>query len=320
MSWLPQYPAGHTAAEYASQIQIPRGYPPSLLNKPTWQDQLANVIGQIGPKITQAIQSKKSNDIANTLLNMEQPPRAESVGPSVQGAPATPAATGGMPALRAQQMYQAYQNNQPDTATDDLNYRLLTANVTKAENAANRPATEQPMVDIGGRPFPVTPDAALAHQDRIRDKTPADSQESLNNDVLNTTGHKWSDWTNLIQTDFPHVTSDGPSGSGNNIIGHFQNKDGGYDKAAFPVQAFQRAQARSQALNGVTSSDLPGQSNTTQPAANAAASSSGLPVISTPQQAAGLPPGTKFQTPDGRIKIVPFPQGPAAYVPSTANY
>jgi hypothetical protein len=34
-------------------------------------------------------------------------------------------------------------------------------------------------------------------------------------------------------------------------------------------------------------------------------SSQGLPVVNTPEEAAKLPSGTRFKTPDGRIKIVP---------------
>lgn len=36
-----------------------------------------------------------------------------------------------------------------------------------------------------------------------------------------------------------------------------------------------------------------------------AAGGDNIPTISSPAQAAGLPPGTRFRTPDGRIKVVP---------------
>lgn len=71
-------------------------------------------------------------------------------------------------------------------------------------------------------------------------------------------------------------------------------------------------QARKAAIDAALQSGPPPEFTPGSPAAPAApaapapaAAPGGIPVVSSPEEAAKLPPGTKFQTPDGRIKVRP---------------
>lgn len=125
--WLPQSygrDPGEIAA--AAGMSVRAGHPVTAQ-----RNQLADAIAKIAPGVMAYLKQKKQDAIANELMNMEQPPRAESVDPSLQGAPATQPFTGGQQGYQAHQMYQKYLNDQqdrqnantPDTAMDDLQYQ-----------------------------------------------------------------------------------------------------------------------------------------------------------------------------------------------------
>jgi hypothetical protein len=96
---------------------------------PQRQNQIAQLIASLTPAIKDYIRQKRNDAIANQLMNMQEPPRAEAVDPSLQGAPATRPFTGGAQGLAAHQMYekmmQEKQDSQPDTAMEDLQYQHL---------------------------------------------------------------------------------------------------------------------------------------------------------------------------------------------------
>jgi len=115
MAWLPT-PTGRTAAEYPLDIHGGGSIPSYLLKRP---NAYAEAVKQWLPALKEYMAQKRADEIANQYLNMENPPRAESVDPSLQGAPATAPNTGGTNAYKAHLLYQNYLNNQPDTATDD---------------------------------------------------------------------------------------------------------------------------------------------------------------------------------------------------------
>lgn len=128
MPWLPAYDQGKTPADYTSAagMGVRAGHAPTVP-----RNQLADAIAHIAPELAQYFKQKRQDEIANALMNQEQPPRAESVDPSLQGAPATQPFNGGAAGLQVHQMYQKYLNDQqdrqnantPDTAMDDLNYQ-----------------------------------------------------------------------------------------------------------------------------------------------------------------------------------------------------
>jgi hypothetical protein len=138
MPWL-QY-SGHTPAEFPMNISGGGGVSSTLLQP---HDKWAAIIKQIAPAIKQYVDQKRADEIANEVLNMETPPRAEAVDPSIQGAPATAPARGGANWLKAQQLYQQHLDSQPDTATDDLNYQILWNKAHPDEQADSPPRGPQ---------------------------------------------------------------------------------------------------------------------------------------------------------------------------------
>lgn len=106
--WLQPY-KDPTLAELLAHAQISGGggVNSALLRQPP--NQWLDALKQIAPEIKDYIQKKKSDEIANMYLNQVQSPFAGQ----------------GADAVKYQQLYQQNQMDQPDTATDDLNYLKL---------------------------------------------------------------------------------------------------------------------------------------------------------------------------------------------------
>lgn len=156
MPWLTQ-PREPTLAELFGSGSISGGGGiPSGLRSPAdqWEEALAKVL----PAIKEYIQRKKSDQIANQLQNMYQPPRAEAVDPRMQGAPPTMPFTGGADQFQVAEMYRKTQEAAEDR---DLKRRHVEAQI-------NAKGESRVPIQIDGVTLPVTPNAALEHFDRIR--------------------------------------------------------------------------------------------------------------------------------------------------------
>src|SRR4051812_33820259 len=109
MAWL-DYGKNPTLAELLAQASPIHGggnIPEYLLRpKRTWQDDLKDVANALSPVISSYIKGRRSDAVANEIMNMQQPPRAEAVDSSLQGDPATSPFSGGA------QAYQAYLASQ----------------------------------------------------------------------------------------------------------------------------------------------------------------------------------------------------------------
>lgn len=332
MSWL-NY-SGHTPAELQSGYQLHGGQlPASLFNRP---DPWGEAMKAIAPAIKDYIHKKKNDEIANALMNMEQPPRAQAVDPSLQGAPATQPFTGGAEGFKLHNAYQTYLDQQQEdavkSASEERKARLDEANITKL--TATDPTRA---VTVGDQTFNVPEatalQAAVAQQKQVK----PDSQESVSSDLMATTGHSWADWNQLMTQlpateggwfsdakpahQNPNLTTD-PSGQ--NYVGMFpSDKDTELHPATLPIQAFKNAQARMAALQGgpaaaaqSTSAQMFSDAQQAGPAVppkvmgrptDAATSKIGeVPVqVKTADEAMKYPAGTLIKTPDGRLKRVP---------------
>ncbi len=106
MSWLAQN-NDPTFAELLARSQISGGGGGinAALSRRAY-DPYVEAAKQIAPAIASYVQKKKSDEIANQYLQQVN----------------SPFAGGGSDAVKYQQLYQQSLDNQPDTATDDLNY------------------------------------------------------------------------------------------------------------------------------------------------------------------------------------------------------
>ena len=164
MPWLTQ-PREPTLAELfgSGAISGGGGISSGLLRPPPnqWEEALAKIL----PAIKEAIQKKKSDEIANQLQNMYQPPRAEAVDPRAynpalaasQGLDYQPQATmpftGGADQFQVAEMYRKTQEAAEDRK---LKRRQVEAQIS-AKGESSVP------VEINGRTVHVTPNAALEH-------------------------------------------------------------------------------------------------------------------------------------------------------------
>lgn len=141
-SWLNF--TGRTAADFPMDIHGGGSIPAYLLHP---HNAIADAFSTLAPALKDYLEKKKNDEIANQLMNMESAKRAEPVmnnGQYVSGGPGMDASgvadfntslgfpgtsktpdRGGTAGYKMQKLYQDYLNNQPDTATDDLNYQIL---------------------------------------------------------------------------------------------------------------------------------------------------------------------------------------------------
>lgn len=232
MSWL-NY-EGKTPAELTAGARIDVGAMPHIQPR---QNQWAEALKQIAPAVMAYLKQRKNDEIANQVQNMMQPPRAESVDPSLQGAPATRPQTGGVDAMQAQQMYQKLQDQQaantPDTAMNDLQYQHLYRQTYPEQFPQSSPKGKYAVQGPDGQTYYVTGNAAL------RASQPPKPSYT---DVEQQTGHKWAEWNQLAESDLANIGTD--PGDPNQLRGHFRDKQGNQSDASIPVQLFQDAQRR----------------------------------------------------------------------------
>lgn len=271
-----------TFAELASRASISGGggISPALLQRPP--NQWLELIKQVAPVIKEYIQKKKSDEIANQLMNMQQPPRAEAIGYD-QGAPATMPFTGGAEQMKVNQAYQAYLDKQRQ---DEQKSRLTEAQITHLKQpAASSRIARYPVRLPDGRTIEVTGNEALRHYNGTIKKGDFADVEAIS-------GKKWSDWNQLAENDLEHIATD----DSGNIIGEFQtgkDKEGKaiYERHSMPVELFKQARERYRQSIGQPSET---------PEATEVRSAGTIPTISTKEERDALPSGSVYIGPDGK--------------------
>lgn len=207
MAWPYQY-SGHTAAQFPMDIHGGGAISPYLLQP---HNTIADAFKVLAPAIKDYLDKKKNDEIANQLMNMEQPPRAEAVdqyGASYDPALAkrqgllsateprpTPAAHGGADAYKAQKLYQDYiskqQADQSQSTNDYWTNKVKEAQFNKYNADANAPDDRIEVILPDGRKAKVTPNEAAQY---YRPRTgQQDSIEAIDRDALAWTGHHLSD-------------------------------------------------------------------------------------------------------------------------------
>jgi hypothetical protein len=161
---------------------------PYLVQPPVNQWLVA--LNQISPEIRDYIRRKKSDEIANQLMNMEQPPRAQAIGYD-QGAPATQPFTGGAAQFKLRNLYQDYidkqQEDQVKSAQEERKARLDEANIARL-NAPGDPRYSVQLPD--GRTVNVTGNEAAQYYRPRANQANADSIEKIDQDAHAWTGHR----------------------------------------------------------------------------------------------------------------------------------
>lgn len=193
MSWL-NY-TGHTAADFPMDIRGGGSISPYLLQR---HDPYAEIFKTLAPAIKDYLQQQKSDQIANELMNMENPPRAEAVDPSLQGAPATAPAHGGQQAYKAQKLYQDYiskqQADQSQSTNDYWTNKVKETQANKYQADANAPDDRVEITLPDGRTTRVTPNEAAQYLKPRAGQQ--DSIEAIDRDAVAWTGHHLSDLIN----------------------------------------------------------------------------------------------------------------------------
>jgi hypothetical protein len=156
MAWL--NPGGRTAAEFPLSVQGHGTIPAYLLHP---QNQVADLIAKVAPALKAYLDKKRNDEIANEVMNMETPPRAEAVDPSLQGAPATAPTTGGADQFKARQMYQTIldkqQADQSQSTTEYWKNKVMEAQANRYQADAETPDSHLPR-------YPVTlPDGSTVY-------------------------------------------------------------------------------------------------------------------------------------------------------------
>jgi hypothetical protein len=138
MSWLTY--GGRTASDFPLAISSGGHISADLLKR---YNPYEEAIKAIEPAIKEYLAQKKADDIANQYLNMQNPPRAEAVDPSLQGAPATAPQAGGVDAYKAHQLYQALLEKQQAAESQSTNdywkNKVLEAQANKYQADADAP-------------------------------------------------------------------------------------------------------------------------------------------------------------------------------------
>lgn len=316
MSWITPS-RDPTYAELAARESIHGGGGISanlLQRKRTWQDDLSDAVKAVAPQVAKYLQTKKSDAIANQLMNMEQPPRAASMDqygatydPALakdQGLVFNPTATkfepdatqpftGGADQFKVRNMYQSYldqqQLDQTKAAQEERKGRLDEANIARI-NAPGDPKYNVQLPD--GRIINVTGNEAAQYYRPRANQANADSIEKIDKDAQAWTGHHLHE---LINSKDARNNPDGSavitladgktalltSDALNSIRQRYARLQGGQTNKA--VQTFKDAQQT------LPSPDLPPitQADTT-------------PAIASQADYDALPSGTVYLAPDGK--------------------
>lgn len=221
MAWPYPY-TGHTAAEFPMNIHGGGSIPSYLLQPHNQWDELFK---RIAPAIKDYLQQKKSDEIANQLMNMESARRAEPVmnnGQPVSGGPgmdASQVATfntslgfpgtyktperGGQQAYQAQKLYQDYvskqQADQSQSMNDYWQNKVREAQMNKYNADANAPDDRVEITLPDGRKTKVTPNEAAQYMKPRAGQQ--DSIEAIDRDAVAWTGHHLSDLINPTNKD-----------------------------------------------------------------------------------------------------------------------
>lgn len=320
MAWL-QY-SGKNPSEFDYTIHGGGGISSDLLKRRrTWQDDLADIVKTVAPQIKDYLQSRKSDQIANQLMNMEQPPRAQAVDQSGatfdpalaarQGLNATsdPAATspftGGAQGMKLQNAYQAYldkqQEDQTKAAQEEQNSRWKEAQITHI----NAPQEGRyPVTLPDGNTVMVTGNEAAQYY-KPRANQNVDSIEKIDKDAQAWTGHHLHELINSTDA------RNNPDGSAvitladgktkatltadalNSIRGRYARLQNGQGVQTNPgMTAFENA--RQQAQTTLPSPDLP---PVTEP--------DSTPAVASKADYDALPSGTVYLAPDGTRRKKP---------------
>jgi hypothetical protein len=270
-----------TLAELASRASISGGggISSALLQRPP--NQWLELLKQVAPVIKDYIQQKKSDEIANQLMNMQQPPRAEAIG-YPQGPPATDPFTGGAEQYKVQNAYQAYLDKQRDEERKDKLVDARISNLNEPPSSRNR-VERYPVQLPDGRTIEVTGNEALKHYN-------GSLKRSDFADVEAVSGKKWSDWNQLAENDLANIQTD----DAGNIVGNFktgQDKEGNpvYERRSMPVELFKQARERYQKA-------IPTGPAMPEPIAPV----DNIPTISTKEERDALPSGAIYIGPDGK--------------------
>ena len=273
MSWLPDFSHEKTLAD------IQAAYQPHVVQSPNIQpqrNQFLDALEKTAPQVLAAIRQRQTDQVANAFLQKS-------------GAPDELQGKGDV----AWKAYQDYQANQPDTATDDLNYQILDrkAHPENYPEAALKPMTQYQREHMG---------LMQRREDRLGVGNP-------DKEVKTDTGRPWSDWNQLAENDLAHIGTD-PTDS-TRFRGTFTKQVNGADvtsTSTISKDMFEAAKARH-----AGTVKYPGGS-AMQSDVNQAKEAGGLPqsggdsslvTVSSVADARGLKPGTKYRTPDGRTFI-----------------
>lgn len=304
--WLQQYP-GRTAAEFPMDIHG-GSLPGSLLTpRRTWRDDLADLAKTISPAIKDYLQSKRSDEIANTLMASESARRAEPVlnnGQYVFGGPGQDAAgvadynaslgypgsyaapqLGGTKALFLAHQQKALDDQRQEDAMKATDWEqmhrkreLEMAGMTQPNDGATNPEEQRRQ-------------SAEKRRQAEFEASQKDDWTKLNRDVFATSGHHLSDW----------------NAAGNKRIqnGQFMADLPSGDTMTMAAGLYQGALGRYNALEGKTpasvlpSPDLPPQATTAPKTPDA------TPKPASKVEYDALPSGSLYYAPDGKLHRKP---------------
>jgi hypothetical protein len=285
MPWLQPF-QDPSLAELAARSSISGGGGVSSALLRPIPNQWLEALNQVAPVIREYIQKKKSDEIANQLMNMQQPPRAEAVD-YPQGIPATDPFTGGADQMQVNQAYQAYLDKQQEEAQQS---RLTEAKIKNLNEPGRNGVQRYPVRLPDGRSIDVTGNEALRHYSRSIKKDDLADVEAIS-------GKKWSEWNQLAEHDLARISTDDVG----NIVGEFQagkDKDGNpiYERRSMPVELFTQARERYRQSHGQSpESNAPAMA---EPQAETRYDSP--PTIRTKEERDALPSGTVYIGPDGK--------------------
>lgn len=219
---------------------------------------------------------------------------------------------------------QKLQKAQADKAAADANLLWAKGNQAWQGGGDNAPATTPYLkTDYDNEGNPVTylvggsgQFQIVSGKQKAGSADEGDSWVKLNRDVKNVSGASLGDWQRATDKHLDPQTGEFvaqvPSGPSRVIDG--VTYAGKSKTVKIPGPVYQEHLRRFQDLsatmpNAMPIPDLPTPPAQQQPAPNAAAAASATPAapvrVSTPEEAAALPPGTLFITPDGRTKRRP---------------
>lgn len=219
MAWL-NY-SGHTASQFPMDIHGGGSISPHLVQP---HNQWADIFKTLAPAIKDYMDKRKADQIANEVLNMQNPPRAAAVDQygatydpalaksqgldSATDPMATAPATGGQQQYKAQALFKAYQDQQDKDKEDSVKQywqnKVMEAHANQLQANADAPDNRVEITLPDGRKAMVTGNEAAQYM-RPR-AAQQDSMEKIDKDVIAYTGHHLSD---LINSTDARNTPDG---------------------------------------------------------------------------------------------------------------